>query len=288
MVLYPISAAGQNSANGIISCRDASGQWEAAATPASTRDALPNNSALLIFLFHSGAKVRRELRVRAAAGPLARTTPTVSPLELGSDAIAYAYSGQLLLSTAWQGKVQVTAEEQPSPKYMKAYSTSLISFFNTITPSGIILHHTSAIPDKGRAPANEKELDEYHDTRGFDVICAGKEYHVAYHYIIFPDGKIEEGRPDRCEGAHAQGYNSYLGISIVGDFSSTDNAAGSKGLTSPTAAEIKSLITLSRKLRKQYNIPLQRILRHSDVAPTQCPGDKFPFENILAQIARGD
>jgi hypothetical protein len=31
---------------------------------------------------------------------------------------------------------------------------------------------------------------------------------------------------------------------------------------------------------------LQHILRHSDVAPTKCPGDKFPFRYIVSQLAR--
>jgi N-acetylmuramoyl-L-alanine amidase len=153
-------------------------------------------------------------------------------------------------------------------------------------PTGIIIHHTATIPSKGKVPASASEVDQYHQTRGFNVLCFGREYHVAYHYLVLPDGKIQQGRPERCEGAHAPGYNSYLGISVAGDFSSVDNRRGSKGLPRPTQKQIKSLIELCRKLRQQYNIPLQHILRHSDVAPTKCPGDRFPFEYVVSQVAR--
>jgi N-acetyl-anhydromuramyl-L-alanine amidase AmpD len=102
-----------------------------------------------------------------------------------------------------------------------------------------------------------------------------------------PNGKVKAGRPERCEGAHAVGYNSYLGISLVGDFSSEDNPTGEKGPTKPSAAQIASLLQLCRRLKTRYNIPLQHIVRHSDISNTKCPGDRFPFRMILDQLQRG-
>jgi N-acetyl-anhydromuramyl-L-alanine amidase AmpD len=100
------------------------------------------------------------------------------------------------------------------------------------------------------------------------------------------DGKVKRGRPERCEGAHAKGYNSYLGISVVGDFSREDNPTGKKGLTRPTPKQIASLIQLCRQLKDRYNIPLQHIVRHSDISSTKCPGDLFPFRSVLDQLQR--
>jgi N-acetylmuramoyl-L-alanine amidase len=109
-------------------------------------------------------------------------------------------------------------------------------------------------------------------------------YHAAYHYVILTNGRVQPGRPERCEGAHAEGYNSYLGISVVGDFDTRDNPTGKKGATKPTEKQIASLVQLCRRLKDRYNIPLQHIVRHSDIASRRCPGDRFPFSAFLQQL----
>jgi len=166
------------------------------------------------------------------------------------------------------------------------FEAAAISFFNAITPTGIIIHHSGTIPASNQPPTDESQVDHFHQERGFETICFGRTYHVAYHYLIFSDGRIQAGRQERCQGAHAPGYNSYLGISLVGDFSSVDNPHGGKGNTDPTAPQMRSLVALCRRLTQRYDIPLQRILRHSDVTPTLCPGDRFPFTSFLEQVER--
>jgi N-acetylmuramoyl-L-alanine amidase len=140
------------------------------------------------------------------------------------------------------------------------------------------------IPGENTVPRSERDIDKYHQEHGFEILCFGRVYHVAYHYIIMPNGSVLAGRPERCEGAHALGYNSYLGISVVGDFSSEDNPAGKKGPTRPSAKQIASLIQLCRRLKDRYHIPLQHIVRHSDISSTRCPGDRFPFRSVLDQL----
>ncbi len=149
-----------------------------------------------------------------------------------------------------------------------------------------MIHHTAVIPGENTVPRSERDIDKYHRARGFEILCFGRVYHVAYHYLIMPNGKVKGGRPERCEGAHAEGYNSYLGISVVGDFSSEDNPTGKKGPTRPSAKQIASLIQLCLRLKDRYNIPLQHIVRHSDISSTKCPGDRFPFRSILDQLQR--
>jgi N-acetyl-anhydromuramyl-L-alanine amidase AmpD len=95
---------------------------------------------------------------------------------------------------------------------------------------------------------------------------------------------VQRGRPETCQGAHAAGYNSYIGISVVGDFSSEDNPAGEKGPIQPTQKQLDSLIKVCRRLKERYKIPLNHIVRHSDVSATLCPGDRFPFTSVLRQI----
>jgi N-acetyl-anhydromuramyl-L-alanine amidase AmpD len=44
----------------------------------------------------------------------------------------------------------------------------------------------------------------------------------------------------------------------------------------------KSLTNLCRQLQEKYSIPLDRIHGHHDVNPnTECPGDKFPVEQLV-------
>ena len=291
LLVFPSSEDAKRAGlHGIASCRRAPQEWNkpGAVILAGPRPA--KGSDFLIFLLSSsapGALQTGNLNLPTTApGPLVRISSVVAPIELRSDAVAYVRTGAQLRGAALGGHVRGEPGHQWPEQQVKQYSAALVSFFNTIVPTGIIIHHTATISAEGRVPSSARELDQYHQTRGFNVLCFGKEYHVAYHYLVLPDGRIQHGRPERCEGAHALGYNSYLGISVAGDFSSVDNRQGAKGITTPTAEQLKSLIQLCRKLRHQYNIPLQHILRHSDVAPTKCPGDRFPFRYLVSQVAR--
>jgi N-acetylmuramoyl-L-alanine amidase len=280
----------QGELHGIASCRQAAQEWNrpGAVTLVGSRPA--KGTDFLVFLLSSSAPKALQtgnLELPSVApGPLVRFSSVVAPVELRSDTVAYMRAGARLTGIALRGRIRRESRQQWSEPQAKQYSLALVSFFNIIVPTGIVIHHTATIPSEGKAPTSEREVDEYHQARGFSVLCFGKEYHVAYHYLVLPDGTIQQGRPERCEGAHAPGYNSYLGISVAGDFSSVDNKRGAKGLAKPTTAQVKAVIRLCEKLRRKYNIPLQHIVRHSDVAPTKCPGDKFPFRYLVSQLAR--
>ena len=167
-----------------------------------------------------------------------------------------------------------------------------VSYSNTITPEGIIIHHSSTLPPlvqlfgatRERLTWDLDTWDEFHQERGFKIFYWGRVYHIGYHYLILPDGTIKQGRPERCLGAHARGFNSYLGIVLVGDFSSRHNPAGQNGPMQPTVQQMHSLVVLCRQLRDRYHIPSNRILRHRDVTRTECPGDRFPFSELVGQL----
>ncbi len=174
-----------------------------------------------------------------------------------------------------------------APGIAASYVTALASFFNTITPEGIIIHHSATLPTSNRVPTTEREVDLFHRSRGFAVACFGTVYHVAYHYFILPNGTVKAGRPENCQGAHAHGYNAYLGISVAGDFSSADNPNGAKGLMRPTPAQMKSLRDVTERLMRKYKISPTHVVRHSDVAKTACPGDRFPFKAFVQKLRVG-
>jgi N-acetylmuramoyl-L-alanine amidase len=162
---------------------------------------------------------------------------------------------------------------------------SAVSYHNTITPSGIIIHHSAVPPLPDGSPADVKILDQIHERRGYGIFYWGRTYHIGYHYVILPDGTVQQARPEHCRGAHATGYNSYIGICLIGDFSSADNPDGERGLQEPTEAQMRSLIALSRQLIGRYHFPVSHVMRHHDVNPdTDCPGDRFPFSTFVKGI----
>jgi N-acetylmuramoyl-L-alanine amidase len=162
---------------------------------------------------------------------------------------------------------------------------SAVSYHNSITPSGIIIHHSAVAPRLDGAPINAALIDGIHKRRGYGIFYWGKFYNIGYHYVILPDGTVEKGRPELLQGAHAKGHNSYIGICLIGNFSSVDNVDGTRGLSEPTESQLDALIELSRSLQTRYGFPRTQILRHSDVNPnSECPGDRFPFGEFLKRL----
>lgn len=158
----------------------------------------------------------------------------------------------------------------------------------TIQPSGIVIHH-SALSHADMAefpgPTDAAVIDSLHAKRGFGISCGGRTYHIGYHYVILSDGEVQPGRPENCMGAHASGHNDSLGICLIGNFSTRANPDGQLGNVQPTQAQIRSLVTLVKDLKRKYNIPCDRIQRHQDLKPeTLCPGDRLPWKDIQPQI----
>jgi len=309
-VMFATEPQAASAGNGFASCRNQSGWTSPVIVNAS--DVTGVQEGLDVLLLLVGERAVEQLQrgaltispsLSAITGPLTRKTPNLSDDELhGKNIFCYQLQGGGLEGAALKSAVIRWNEPAThtlyghtfNPSWLLARSTysstttsflvtDVGSFFNTITPVGIIIHHSVLIPAKD-LPDPERALDRFHYARGFAISCFGHTYHIAYHYLILPDGAIQAGRPERCEGAHARGYNSYLGIALVGDFSSRDNPNGRKGPLTPTREQMRSLVKLCRELRQKYNIPLQRIMPHSEVSRTRCPGDRFAFKNVLAQL----
>lgn len=303
VVVIPAIAAGTDHLNlrGVATFRETSDEWNTPSFITFEEDGVrPHRGDLLIFILQdAGVRALRSGRLQIRANkhgtvPLVTTTPLPGKDELTAELLVYEYAAGVLSGTSASGVVRLDANKnvdasnrlrgEVPDKINKKYLSSVVSFFNTIMPTGIVIHHTAVIPGENALPRNERDVDEYHQARGFEITCSGHIYHVAYHYLILPDGHVQAGRPEKCEGAHAEGYNSYLGIAVVGDFSSEDNPTGNKGPTEPSKKQMDSLVHLCLRLMDRYNIPLQHIVRHSDISSTRCPGDRFPFSSLLRQL----
>lgn len=152
-------------------------------------------------------------------------------------------------------------------------------------PTGIVIHHSASPGTVSGRTVGAAIIDRWHANRGFGVHYQGKTYHIGYHYVILADGRVEAGRPEQVWGRHSRRGNNCLGICLVGNFSTSDNPGARQRPAKPTAAQMAALRLLSARLLKKYRLPLSSIRRHSDLDPTDCPGNNFPFDSFIASLA---
>ena len=110
------------------------------------------------------------------------------------------------------------------------------------------------------------------------------KYKVSCHYLINRKGVIIQMVREKDVAWHAgkskwkkfQNLNlSSIGIELV-------NRGHQFGYQNFSKDQIKSLISLCRKLKKKYNIKSENFLGHSDIAPLRKidPGEKFPWKKL--------
>ena len=170
---------------------------------------------------------------------------------------------------------------------LSARHSSLLSRYLCHRPAGIILHHSATAQTVNGRLIDAAFIDRMHARRGFNGFTPGHNYHIGYHYVILGDGTIQPGRPEWMWGAHCKQHNDQLGICLIGDFSSTDNPDGRNGPLCPSAAQLDALNRLLRHLTAKYGFGPQDLHRHRDYAQTACPGDRFPFQQVVRRAFAG-
>ena len=110
---------------------------------------------------------------------------------------------------------------------------------------------------------------------------------VSCHYFIKKNGKVIKIVPDLYVAWHA-GVSSWkkdvslnknsIGIEI-------SNPGHYHGYKNFNQRQIRSIISLSKKLKKKYKIKKENILGHSDIAPLRKkdPGEKFPWKLLYRE-----
>lgn len=142
----------------------------------------------------------------------------------------------------------------------------------------IVLHHTAS---------NSGSVDTIHESHLQRKDSEGNSWRgIGYHFVIgngngMGDGAIEPTFRwrEQSSGAHAGvgEYNSDgIGVCLVGDF----------GRAPPTAAQLAAVKRLVAVLKAEHEIDSARVVRHSDVKATECPGRLFPFAEV-SQVAPG-
>lgn len=119
-----------------------------------------------------------------------------------------------------------------------------------------IIVHCAATPE-GK-DFTVKDIDKWHRERGFN--CIG------YHYVIYLDGSIHNGRDLNKAGAHCTGHNSKsIGVCYIGGVAKD----GKTPKDTRTKEQKESLFLLLRELKAKF--PKAKIHGHKDFANKACP-----------------
>jgi N-acetylmuramoyl-L-alanine amidase len=107
---------------------------------------------------------------------------------------------------------------------------------------------------------------------------------VSSHYLIFEDGLIVQLVPEARRAWHAgvsfwKGETDInrcsIGIEIV-------NPGHDLGYPDYPAPQIEAVIALCSDITARHRVPAERVLAHSDIAPSRKndPGEKFPWQQL--------
>lgn len=118
-----------------------------------------------------------------------------------------------------------------------------------------IIVHCTATPE-GRVTTVD-DIRLWHKQRGFSDI--------GYHYVVYLDGTVHNGRDVNLVGAHCSGYNANsIGVCYVGGCDKSLNAKDTRN-----EAQKAALLQLLKRLRTMY--PNAKIHGHRDFSSKPCP-----------------
>lgn len=172
---------------------------------------------------------------------------------------------------------------------------------------GIAIHHSGTADRATGAPTgNARSLFDYHvNTQGW--------VHGGYNYVITGHGEIEYALDEKISAYHA-GFkdpddsarlehgqywnNHYLAICLTGWFSENRTYRDAAGQlqpipnqhTRPGSAQMQALIALIQQLRAEYNIPIENVRGHRELAgnSTTCPGYNLDPAELRTKLRAAD
>ncbi len=196
--------------------------------------------------------------------------------------------GSLLGSMTMVGGLLLVLDNNPAPRadglslapLVAAGTTySIDSIWNTQkavdrdTWKGIVIHHS------GSTVGSSATIEAEHQARSFRGL--------GHHFIIGNGNGMKNGELfvgyrwiDQLPGAHAGGeqgqfHNLHsISICLVGD-------GNRRGFTS---AQITRLAELVSALCRELNIPKDKVVLHSEIAPTNDPGSLFPEVDFRREL----
>ena len=152
------------------------------------------------------------------------------------------------------------------PKVLDSVSSSTFSptmNFNMRKPNFVIIHHTA-----------QDSLAQTLKT--FRL----KETQVSSHYVIGDNGEVVQMLNDYLRAWHAG--SAKWGRTTDINSCSIGIELDNNGSETFSTAQIKSLLSLLNRLKKEYNIPTENFIGHSDIAPERKndPSVCFPWKEL--------
>lgn len=143
----------------------------------------------------------------------------------------------------------------------------------------IVIHHSAG--NYGDIPFLQKI---HRERQANDPVDA-----IPYHYIIGNGNGLGLGEIDgdwrqayHIWGAHVSAKNSDrnfrgIGVCLIGNYETTE----------VPEKQYEALVTLTRQLMADHNIPVTNVSGHGYIAgeSTRCPGKNFPMESFLKDIS---
>lgn len=138
-----------------------------------------------------------------------------------------------------------------------------------MTPDIVLLHYTGMETGQGA-----------------EDWLANPASEVSSHYVVHEDGRIVQLVSEAARAWHA-GQSSWHGQTDINSLSvgiEIVNPGHRLGYQDFPAVQIDAVIDLCRGIVARHNIPPQRVLAHSDVAPGRKvdPGERFPWARLNA------
>ena len=164
-----------------------------------------------------------------------------------------------MLQSAFPAESCLIAEVRPSPNHGERQ--------NGVRPDMILLHYTGM----------------YDPSAALDRLCtAGSE--VSAHYLVLEDGHVVQMVPEARRAWHA-GVSSWAGETDINSCSigiEIANPGHDYGYPEFPKRQIAALTALCRGIQTRNTIRPERVLAHSDVAPSRKndPGEKFPWRTL--------
>ena len=164
-----------------------------------------------------------------------------------------------MLQSAFPAESCLIAEVRPSPNHGSRQ--------NGVRPDIILLHYTGM----------------YDPSVALDRLCtAGSE--VSAHYLVLEDGRVVQMVPEARRAWHA-GVSSWAGETDINSRSigiEIANPGHDYGYPEFPKRQIAALTALCRGIQTRNTIRPERVLAHSDVAPSRKndPGEKFPWRTL--------
>lgn len=138
----------------------------------------------------------------------------------------------------------------------------------------ITLHHSgSMLQDNQKAPQRLRDHQAYHQVdQGWPDL--------AYHYVVDRNGHVYEGRPVWAVGDTNTDYDptGHFLICCEGEFNHQ----------TPTPDQLEAAAGLAAWASARYDVSLDAVSGHRDVASTSCPGEALytELDQVVARAHR--